>query len=160
MGAFHSTKTPVRSFGNSACPMERYIPDAQTQPKLPRVYLLTSWKQNIVKWKGTFWSHRTEMTGSVKIDHLQRWSQIFRSDRTETVLSIWFLTTISEVFYWMESAQGSEDNIQFAWAVSFLLFLYLFFHKIQNDTTQTCPCWHIAGNDIVDITEKTEDKKQ
>ena len=31
------------------------------------------------------------MTGSVKIDHLQRWSQIIRSDRTETVRSFDFL---------------------------------------------------------------------
>ena len=29
----------------------------------------------------------TEMTGSVKVDHPQRCSQIFRSDRTETVRS-------------------------------------------------------------------------
>jgi len=36
---------------------------------------------NFVKWKGTFHFFPTEMTGPVKVDHLQRWSQILRSDR-------------------------------------------------------------------------------
>ena len=31
----------------------------------------------------------TEMTRLVKVDHLQSWSQIFRSDQTEMVRSIW-----------------------------------------------------------------------
>ena len=46
----------------------------------------------------------TEMRRSVKVDHLQRKSQIFRSDRTEMVCSIWFLTEISGILGWMESA--------------------------------------------------------
>ena len=40
LGSFHSTKIPVRNFGNSTCPMERYIPVAQTRTKAPRVWLL------------------------------------------------------------------------------------------------------------------------
>ena len=49
--------------------------------------------KRFVKWQGTFRSDRpTEMTRPVKVDHLQRWSQIFRSDGTEMVRSISFLT--------------------------------------------------------------------
>ena len=40
LGAFHSTKIPVRNFGNSTCLMGQYIPVAQTRPKPPRVWLL------------------------------------------------------------------------------------------------------------------------
>ena len=41
---------------------------------------------NFVKWKGTFRSDRpTETTGPVKVDHLQSWSRIFRSDQIEMV---------------------------------------------------------------------------
>ena len=37
------------------------------------------------------------------VDHLQRWSRIFRSEETETVLSIWIPTEISGIFGIMES---------------------------------------------------------
>ena len=37
------------------------------------------------------------------VDHLQRWSRIFRSEETETDLSIWISTEISEIFGIMES---------------------------------------------------------
>ena len=40
MCAFHSTKISVWNFGNSTCPMERYILVAQTWPKPPRAWLL------------------------------------------------------------------------------------------------------------------------
>ena len=39
---------------------------------------------------------------------LQRCSQIFRSDRNETVRSIWFLTEISGILGWMEIALLSK----------------------------------------------------
>ena len=56
---------------------------------------------NFVKWKGTFRSDRpTEVTWPVKEDHLEGWSQIFRSDRIEIVCSIWFLTEISGILGW------------------------------------------------------------
>ena len=42
---------------------------------------------------------------TVKVDHLQSWSQIFRSDQTEVVSSIWFLTKISGILGSMESVQ-------------------------------------------------------
>ena len=38
--AFNSTKIQVWNFGSSTCPMERYVPVAQTRPKPPRVWLL------------------------------------------------------------------------------------------------------------------------
>ena len=44
-------------------------------------------------------------------DHLLRCSQIFRSDRTETVRSIWFLTEISGILGWMESVLGIPDSL-------------------------------------------------
>ena len=44
------------------------------------------------------------------VDHLQRWSQIFRSEETETNLSIWIPTDISGIFGIIESAQ--EDQLQ------------------------------------------------
>ena len=47
----------------------------------------------------------TVMTRPVKVDHLQRWCQTFRSDRTEMVCSIWFLTEISGILGWVESAR-------------------------------------------------------
>ena len=47
----------------------------------------------------------TEIRGPVKVDHLQRQSQILRSDRTEMVCSIWFLSEISGILDWMESAR-------------------------------------------------------
>ena len=37
------------------------------------------------------------------VDHLQRWSRIFRSKETETDLSIWIPTEISGIFGIMES---------------------------------------------------------
>ena len=40
LGDFHSTKIPVRNFGNSTCLTRRYIPAAQTRPEPPRVWLL------------------------------------------------------------------------------------------------------------------------
>ena len=46
----------------------------------------------------------TEMSGLVKVNHLQRLSQIFRSDRTEMARSIWFLIKICGYLAWMESA--------------------------------------------------------
>ena len=41
-GAFHSTEISVRKFGNSTCPIERYIPIAQTRPAPLRVWLFVS----------------------------------------------------------------------------------------------------------------------
>ena len=49
----------------------------------------------------------TEMTRPVSVDHLQRCSQIFRSDRTKMVCSIW---KISEIFGWTERAPGLNTS--------------------------------------------------
>ena len=54
---------------------------------------------NFVKWKGTFGP-----------TDLQRWSQIFRSDRTEMACSIWFLTKISGILGRMESAPSLSSK--------------------------------------------------
>ena len=54
---------------------------------------------NFVKRKGTFGP-----------TDLQRWSQIFRSDRTEMACSIWFLTKISGILGRMESAPSLSSK--------------------------------------------------
>ena len=41
------------------------------------------------------------------MDHLQRWSRIFRSERTEIAFSIWLLTEISGTFGIMKSTHGA-----------------------------------------------------
>ena len=58
------------------------------------------WGQQFKKWKGTFRSGPTEMSGPVKEDHLWKWSKIFRSDVTKMVRSAWFLTWFPE--FWTE----------------------------------------------------------
>ena len=45
------------------------------------------------------------------VDHLQRWSRIFRSEETETDLSIWIPTEISGIFGIMESTQNSDATL-------------------------------------------------
>ena len=66
------------------------------------------WGQKLCQMKGTFHSHRPPeilMTGKVKFDYFQKWSQILRWDRTKTGPSyLPFLTKISGILGWMESA--------------------------------------------------------
>ena len=95
-GAFHSTKITVWYFGNFKCPMERYIPVAKTWPKPPFLVIVlvskiqkSGTEDNNFCQMGRDTSVRpTEMTRPVKVDHLQNWSRIFRSDQTEMVRSI------------------------------------------------------------------------
>ena len=112
-GAFHSTKILVWKFKNSTCPMERFIPVSQIRSKPQGVCLLfllqAGYKRAVL---GTtilsngrdFSVGPTEMSGLVKVNHLQRLSQIFRSDGTGMVRSIWFLTKSCGYLGWMESA--------------------------------------------------------
>ena len=44
------------------------------------------------------------------VDHLQRWSRIFRSEETETDLSIWIPTEISGIFGIIESTQVNQKT--------------------------------------------------
>ena len=44
------------------------------------------------------------------VDHLPRWSRIFRSEETETNFFIWIPTEISGIFGIMESTQRSSIN--------------------------------------------------
>ena len=46
------------------------------------------------------------------MDHLQRWSRIFRSEETETDLSIWIPIKISEIFGIMESTHGFHHLVR------------------------------------------------
>ena len=112
-GVFHSTKILVWKFENSTCQMERFIPVSQIRSKPQGVCLLfllqAGYKRAVL---GTtilsngrdFSVGPTGMSGLVKVNHLQRLSQIFRSDRTEMVCSIWFLIKTCGYLAWMESA--------------------------------------------------------
>ena len=68
---------------------------------LSRIQKSSTGDNNFVRWEGY------EMKGSVKKDHLQRWSQILQSDRTERVRSIKFLTEVSRTLGWMKAPKGS-----------------------------------------------------
>ena len=103
-GAFHSTKIPVWNFGNSMCPMEWYILAAQIRPKpgCKRIVLETAIfpngkghfrRTNWNDWGGSKWS--TFKAGPKYSGQTEpKWS---------TTL-IWFLTKISRILGWMESA--------------------------------------------------------
>ena len=43
------------------------------------------------------------------VDHLQRWSRIFPSKETETILSIWIPTEITGIFAIMESTREEQS---------------------------------------------------
>ena len=109
MGAFHSTKIPVRNFGNSTCSMER---DILVPP-------------NRNDWIG----QNRPPSGVVpnvpvgpnrSFDFLPKFPKFF----TE-----WKAPKLLKTIYSLHKR------------FPFCLFLYYFFHKIQNDTTKTCPCW-------------------
>ena len=53
----------------------------------------------------------------VKEDHLQKWSQIFRSERTERDLSIWLQSKLSGYFGSMESTQGYHKSLANWWTM-------------------------------------------
>ena len=72
-------------------------------PSASRIQKSGTGDNNFVKWKGLSVGP-TEMSGLVKVNHLQRLSQIFPSDRTEMARSIWFLIKICGYLAWMESA--------------------------------------------------------
>ena len=62
-------------------------------------------------WGQQFWQMERdisvrpiEMTGPFKVDHLHRWSRIFRSDQTEMVRSIWWTKRNFRILGWMDSA--------------------------------------------------------
>lgn len=87
MGAFHSTKIRVWNFGNST-----YQWNDTFRPK-PGYKTAAAQATTILSIaKKTFRSDRT-----VKVHHHQSWFQIFRSDQTKVVSSIWLLTKISEI---------------------------------------------------------------
>ena len=112
-GVFHSTKVLVWKCENSTCQMERFIPVSQIRSKPQGVCLLfllqAGYKRAVL---GTtilsngrdFSVGPTEMSGLVKVNHLQRWSQIFRSGGTGMVHCIWFLTKSCGYLGWMETA--------------------------------------------------------
>ena len=80
----------------------------------------------------------TKMTRPVKEDHLQRWSQIFRSNRTEMVRSIWFLTEISGILGWMDSA--------LRYNVFFLQEIRTYFFCFQNLNILKSADYHLCKN--------------
>lgn len=103
LGTFHSKNNPVWNFRNSTCPMEGYIPVAQSRSISHHTFeycVCNSQACTIYRWAalGTtidfcqmkrdipVWM--TKMTGPVKVDHLHRWSQIFWLDQSKMVCFI------------------------------------------------------------------------
>ena len=102
LGAFHSTKIPVRNFGNSTCLMGRYIPVGYCSCKQDTKERY--WGQHFVKWKGSFRSDQ------LKWPDQSRWTT-FKADpehsgRTKPKWSVPFdvPTEFSGILGWMESA--------------------------------------------------------
>ena len=115
-GDFHSGRIAVWNLGNFVCPVERYIRVARTRHK-PLRFLLLYLQTGSYRWvvvgttilsngQAHFSIQLTEMTRPGNVDHLQRWSQIFSSDRTALVRSIWCLIEYSGILGWMESAKN------------------------------------------------------
>jgi len=100
--AFHSTKIQVWNFGSSTCPMavvNGMVHSGCTDPTQATARLVIilvsrikkksgTGDNNFVKWK-VISVRPTEITGPVKVSHLQSWSWTFRSDQTEMIRSIW-----------------------------------------------------------------------
>ena len=83
-----------KNFGLKFRKFQRFIPVSQIRSKPPRVCLLfllqAGYKRAVLGTKilpngRDFSVGPIQMSGLVKVSHLQRWSQIFRSDRTEMV---------------------------------------------------------------------------
>ena len=72
------------------------------------------------------------MTGSVKIDHLQRWSQIFRSDRTETVRSFDFLAQFPKFSTEWKAPKVLKTIYSFNKRFHFCSFFLFFFTKYKT----------------------------
>ena len=117
-----------------------YIPVAQTRLRVWFLFLYAGYKRAVQRTtilsneKGHFGpsDQPTEMTRPVKVDHLQSWSWIFRSDQTEMVRSIWCTNGNFRNFGLMESARSlSKQN----WTIIF---------EIQLMRRQVCSiAWHI-----------------
>ena len=80
----------------------------QTSPRLgivrvSRIQKSGTGDNNFVKWKGTFRSNQPKWADRSKWTTFKGGPIIFRSNRTETVRSIWFQTKISGILGWMES---------------------------------------------------------
>ena len=65
---------------------------------------------NFVKWKGTFRSNQPKWEDRSKWTTFKGGPIILRSNRTETVRSIWFQTEISGILGWMESTPNAIET--------------------------------------------------
>ena len=95
-GAFHLTKIPVWNFGNFTCPFRLHRPDPShrafsywycKQDAKERY-----WGQQFCQMERDIWDNLTVQSVSedaFKVDQLQNWSRILRSDQTEMVRPIW-----------------------------------------------------------------------
>ena len=101
LGTFHSKNNSVLNFGNFKVPSGRVYPGCpvpiQATAHLDIVSVLVRFAQyrwavlgttiNFCQMKRDISVWMNKMTGPVKVDHLQRWSQIFWLDQTEMVFS-------------------------------------------------------------------------
>ena len=103
------TKIPVWNFVNSTCPMERYIPVAQTQPKPQHVIALVSRIQksgtrdnHFVKWRGTFWFDRPKWPDRSKWTTFKAGHEYFGQTKPKSTIPFDQPTEISGILGWME----------------------------------------------------------
>ena len=104
-----STKIPVWNFVNSTCPMEQYIPVAQTWPKPQHVIVLVSRIQksgtkanNFVKWWGTFWSDRPKWPDRSKWTTFKAGHKYSGQTKSKWTIPFDAPTEISRTLGWME----------------------------------------------------------
>ena len=104
--------------------MERHFPIKLGQPIEMALVISNSSSEFPNYWQRTGLS-KMERQISVGIfrpkyvDHLQRWSRIFRSKETETVLAIWIPTEITGIFGIMESTFGQHQLLMVNYACGF-----------------------------------------
>ena len=90
--------------------------------------------------------------GPKYVDHLQRWSRIFRSEETETNLSIWIPTEVSGIFGKMESAPvigHPRDRAPITWQIG---------ERRTNHDREFCYRYDYDGNTPTPAGLGTNDK--
>ena len=106
-----STKIPVWNFVNSTCPMERYIPVAQTWPKPQHVIVLVNKSRiqksstrdnNFVKWRGTFWSNRPKWPDQSKWTTFKAGHEDSGQTKPKSTIPFDQPTEISGILGWLE----------------------------------------------------------
>ena len=102
LGAFHSTKIPVRNFGNSTCLMGRYIPVGYFSCKQDTKERY--WGQHFVKWKGSFRSDQLKWPDQSKWTTFKADPEYSGRTKPKWSVPLDVSTEFSGILGWMESA--------------------------------------------------------